>query len=153
MKKILITLFILSGLIIPQLYSQSYLKSAGPYILFAGDTLATGKTLTYANTFIIPSFQYLHAWIKSTNPAESTKYRIFYKFALSPTDAFSVPNDTNGAEISSTIMNIGDTLHHYIGMELPDAIPPYMKVYVTSDGSDHGNRCRVWLKLYFTKDY
>ena len=148
MKKIFITLFILA--ITTMCFGTTYLRTAGPHTLYAGDTLKKSTTLTYSTVFLPANFQYLHVYLRTTNPVDSVSYRVFYRFALSPSDSFVVPGDSIGSNISSTIITVTDTLRHYYLLMLPDAMPPYMQILTASD-TLNGNRARIWIKLYFSQ--
>jgi len=149
MKKLLITLLILSFTI--PLFAVTYLKTSGPTTLWSGDTLKQNTTLTASPIFVVSTFSYLHAWVYTANVADSTSYRLWYRFALSPSDTFCVPNDTLGAGVSSTIIRIVDQSWHYIAIDLPDTKPPYMQILATSHATAHGKRNRIWVKIFFSQ--
>ena len=148
MKRFIISLFLFA--IVSLSFGTTYLRTAGPHTLYAGDTLKKLTTLTYSTVFIPANFQYVHVYLRTTNPADSVAYVIFYRVALSPSDSFVIPGDSIGTDLSSTIITVTDTLRHYYVMKLPDAMPSYMQVLTASDGGQ-GNRARIWLKLYFSQ--
>lgn len=148
MKKILllVSLLVVFG-------SGQYLYSvSGSYDLWSGDTLRGDSTKIADQTLLVSNFNYLHLWAKTTNPADSTNYRIYTKFALSPSDTFCVINDTTGTAVSTTILQLSDTLWHYRVIPLNDATGrgPYMKVFMSAL-TDHGNRACVWAKIFLSK--
>jgi hypothetical protein len=153
MKKFFYSLLIitvLSFIFIPTAQATiTYNRTAGPYVLYNGDTLKTSTTLTYPSMFIISGFQYCHLWVYTANAADSVSYRVWYRFALSPTDTFCALNDTSGTALSTTIMRVSDRGWHYIAFDLPDAIPPYMQFLVTS-GAGNGTRTKIYIKTYFS---
>jgi hypothetical protein len=148
MKKIFISLFLIA--ITTVCFGMTYLRTAGPHTLYAGDTLKKSTTLTYSSVFIPSNFQYVHVYLRTTNPADSVSYQVYYRVALSPSDSFVVPGDSVGNEISSTIITVTDTLRHYYVMKLPDANLSYLQILTASDAGQ-GNRARIWLKLYFSQ--
>jgi hypothetical protein len=148
MKKLFLVALILT--IVLPLSAVTYLKTTGPTTLWSGDTLKGNTTLTASPIFVVSPFAYLHAWVYTANAADSVSYRLWYRFALSPSDTFCVPNDTLGDGVSSTIIRIDDRSWHYIAIDLPDTKPPYMQILATSHATAHGNRARIWIKVYFS---
>jgi len=149
MKKIFISLLLIT--ITTMCFGTIYLRTAGPHTLYAGDTLKKSTTLTSSAVFIPSCFNYLHVYLRTTNPAaDSVSYQMYYRLALSPSDSFVVPGDSVGTDISSTIITITDTLRHYYVMKLPDAMPPNMQILFASD-SNQGNRTRIWTKIFFSQ--
>jgi len=148
-------LCLLFSLLVILAFSQTLTENAGPHTLWSGDTLSTSVTKTATPVFQTADYTYLHLWVKTTNPADSTKYRVYYKNALSPTDVFVFANDSTGTALSTTIIWIADTLWHYRAITLPTAKAPYMTIYATAGtgtgGDGHGTRARIWTKVYFSE--
>lgn len=143
-------LFLLAVLLVAVIgFSQEVHDGPGPYWLWEGDTLKQGVT-KISVPLHTGHYPYPGIWIKTTNPVDSTEYRIFFKGAFSLTDTFAAPSDTLGNEYGSTIMRISDTLWHYCSV-FP-ACAPFTKIYVEADGTDHGNRARIWIKVFLWRD-
>lgn len=139
------------ALIATMVFGQTVYDSPGPHTLWDGDSLQQADTLI-SNPLHTGHFPYLGVWIKTTNPADSTQYRIFFRGAFAKTDTFAISSDTAGAEVGSTIMRIADTLWHYCSVILP--VATYTKIYLIADDTDHGNRACVWLKIFLWRpDY
>lgn len=126
--------------------AQNVINAPGPYSHWQGDTLKKGATLT-SKACPTGRFPYSGVWIKTTNPADSNKYRISFKCAMGLDDVYATPSDSLGAEYGNTVMRITDTLWHVASIYSPCA--DYMKLYVTADGTAHGNRARIWIKQFF----
>lgn len=145
MKKIVI----LAAMLVAVSFGQTVLKSPGPHWLWQSDTLKSSTTRT-SSVIHTGYFTDLGIWLKSTNPADSTKYRILFKCAQSLTDTFAIQCDTVGAA-GGTIVRISDTLWHYISLK--EICAKYTKIYAQAL-TDHGNRCRIWVRVFLWRpDY
>ena len=140
---ILVVLFVI--LIVPQnINAQSVYDGPGPWALWSGDTLKKDSTKTSVSLHT-GHFAQFGIWLKSTNPADSTNYRVSFKGAFLASDVFAIASDTLGAESYATIMRVSDTLWHYCSVQPPCAT--YTKIFLTALPG-HGNRCRVWFKTF-----
>jgi hypothetical protein len=119
----------------------------GPVDVWTGDTLKKNTTLTAANLFYCSQLRNMHIWIKTTNPVDSTKYRLYYKVKFNMNDVLATPSDSVGSESGNTLIRVSDTLWHYRSIKVA---PQYIQLYLQSDASAHGNRARVWLKVYIS---
>lgn len=143
MKRLLFIIAIMA--MVTMGFSQEVLDGPGPYWLWEGDTLKGGESFSSAPTHT-GHWAYMGLWIKTTNPVDSTKYRVYFKGTLDTADIFAIPSDTLGNENGNTIMRISDTLWHYCSIKMPCAM--YTKIYIDADNTDHGDRARVWSKIF-----
>lgn len=141
MKKLLI----LTMMIITIAFSQNVIDAPVPTWLWQGDTLKGGESLI-SKPLHTGHFPYFGIYIKTTNPVDSTKYRISFKGAYFKTDTFAISSDTLGVEKNSTIMRISDTLWHYCSVQVPCA--RYTKIYIDADATDHGDRVCIYIKIF-----
>lgn len=146
MKNLL--LFLIGAFFIAGFISAGVIKTPGPHTIFDGDTLRTDSTFTDSNFLYTKDLNTVHVWIKTTNPADSTKYRVYYYQGFTQEDIFAVPVDTSGTASGNAITHVADTLWYYTSFE---TTAPYTQIKVTADGTDHGNRARVWLDVFLTE--
>lgn len=146
MKKLLLMVMLL---ITALGFSQDVLDSSGPHWLWEGDTLKGGITKVGAILYT-GHWPYPGIWIKTTNPVDSTKFRVYFKGAFELTDTFAIASDSLGND-AGTIIRVSDTLWHYCSIQ--PALAPYTKIYVEADGTDHGNRARIWIKVFLWRHY
>lgn len=138
MKKLIIFIFILFGIGFAQLIGE------GPHTLWNGDTLRTDSLKRSQYFTIGKDYVYAGIWLKTTNPVDSTHFRVYFKMANSFADSFATPSDTLGAEIDNTIFRISDTLWHCRSIRFNSL--KYGKIFLQAT-TGHGNRARVWTKL------
>jgi len=144
MRKIFPILILFLGFAI----AQDVLDTPGPHTFWSGDTLKKDSTKTSADYLYTTNYTKLHVWIKSTNPVDSTKYRLYYVTAFGLTDILAVPSDSAANESGNTIIQVNDTLWHYRAITIA---PQYNKLVLKSL-TGQGNRCRTWVKVYMTKE-
>lgn len=143
MKKFIL---LLSLIIIPVFFFAGVIDTEGPHTFFNGDTLKKDSTKVASNLLYCSQLRNLHIWVKTTNPVDSTKYRIYYKVKFALTDTLATPSDSAGAESGNTIIRVEDTLWHYRSIKVA---PQYIQLFMKAL-TGHGNRARVWLKVYIS---
>lgn len=138
--------------LVAMLSAQTVITTPGPHSIWTGDTLKKDSLKTASKIIYTSGFSSVLVRTKTTNPADSTNYRIYYKTGFALTDSFGIPCDSAGASISNTITRIVDdssSTWDEKSITLPKA--PYVKLYIKADGTKHGNRARIWTYLYLVK--
>ena len=124
------------------------IDTPGPHTFWNGDTLKKDSTKTAADFLYTSKYRTINIWVKATNPADSTKFRVYYRTAFNMADVLATPGDTTGTESDATLIQVSDTLWHYRSLKVA---PQYNILYLKAL-TGHGNRCRVWLKVYLSPD-
>ena len=143
-------LFFLLTTVLAVAFAGDVFSTPGPHTVWAGDTLKKNTTLTDSDYVYMQDYDRVHVWVKSTNPADSTVYRLYYKTAFSLADVFAPTADSVADDVSTTLINVDDTLWHYRSVTVHEKL--FLNLKATSHATTHGNRCRVWLKILLSKD-
>ncbi|MGB3341339.1 MAG: hypothetical protein WBB37_07655 [bacterium] len=145
MKKLI---FMVILLVTALCFGQEVFDSPGPHWLWEDELLEAGVTKV-STPLYTGHWPYAGLWIKTTNPADSTKYRVSFKGAYELTDTFAIASDSSGNDVG-TIIRISDTLWHYCSIK--SALAPYTKIYIEADALEHGNRANISIKAFLWRN-
>lgn len=125
--------------------AETVIDAPGVTMLWNGDTLKKNTTLV-SGTIWIGHWPYPGITVKTSNPADSTNYRVYFLTKNALSDSFFMPSDTLGNEAGNTIFRLSDTLAH--SSTIFPVANRYLCVVIKSSATLHGNRARLWVKLF-----
>lgn len=113
------------------------------------DTVIHSDSIWSTDLIDVGQYPYCGIAIKTSNPEDSTDYKVYYKTAFDNTGSLYVAADTLGAA-DNTIFVITDSTSVWMERSILVPVSRYIKIFYDPQ-TDHGNQCKVWLRTFLWK--